>query len=268
MTIAIGFRCSDGVVLAADTQLTYRDSHKLYDSKMHPHQTEEHNVTFTFAGDYTLWRSFNEKFEQTLPMLPRPLTITRIKDAIETVLSFFNTLDTNPNELNLLCGIALPDGNFTLCKTQGQTIHEVSGYEYVGVGDSSLLRFLGPLLTQPPPVAPMGQFGFIVRQAVMIATYLVLKAKTNIDGCGGDTDVWVVRSDGNLRVVGASEIYGIEQRMMLLEHHLKHVATYFFDKRFTNEQFQRQLRIMGNTMVSDHQQFRVPYDEGLVDFED
>src|SRR5579863_8297075 len=108
LTIAIGFRCSDGVVLAADTQLTARDSHKLYETKMQPHLTEEHNVTFTFAGDYTLWRSFNEKFAQALPMLPRPLTVPIIKDAIETVLCFFNVLDTNPGELNLLCGIALP----------------------------------------------------------------------------------------------------------------------------------------------------------------
>lgn len=268
MTIAIGFRCSDGVVLAADTQLTARDSHKLYETKMQPHLTEEHNVTFSFAGDYTLWRSFNEKFAQALQLVPRPLTVPKIKNTIEAVLSLFDVLDTNPAELNLLCGIAVPDSGFTLCKTQGHAIHEVSGYEYVGVGDSSLLRFLGPLLTQPPPVAPIGQSGVIVRQAVMIATYMVMKAKTNIDGCGGDTDVWVVRSDGNLRVESLSDIYRIEQMMLMLEHHLKHVATHFFDKRFTNEQFERQLRIMGRTLISDHQQFRVPYDAGLADFED
>ena len=77
----------------------------------------------------------------------------------------------------------------------------------------------------------------------------------------------VVRSDGNLRTEGVSEIYRIEQMMMMLEHHLKHVATHFFDKRFTNEQFERQLRIMGRTLISDHQEFRIPYD-GLGDFED
>jgi len=134
LTIAIGFRCSDGVVLAADTQLTARDSHKFYETKMQPHLTEEHNVTFSFAGDYTLWRSFNEKFAQALHLVSRPLTVSKIKNVIEGVLSLFDVLDTNPGELNLLCGIAVPDRGFTLCKTQGHAIHEVSGYEYVARG--------------------------------------------------------------------------------------------------------------------------------------
>lgn len=260
MTIAIGFRCSDGVVLAADTQLTVRDSHKLYETKMHPHQTEEHNVTFTFAGDSTIWKSFNEKFAEALPMLPRPLTIPIVKTAIETVLTFFPVLDTNPGELNLLCGIAVRGGGFTLCKTQGHAIHEVSGYEYVGVGDSSLLRFLGPLLTQPPPVAPIERQGFIVRQAVMIATYLVLKAKTNIDGCGGDTDVWVVHRNGCLETKTLSEVYRVEQMMLRIEHYLKLAAAHFFDRRFSNEELERTLRNIGRHLLEDHHQFQVPVD--------
>lgn len=260
LTIAIGFRCSDGVVLAADTQLTWAGSHKGYETKMHPHQTEEHNVTFTFAGDYTIWKSFNEKFAEALPMLPRPLTIPIIKTAIETILSLFSVLEANPNELNLLCGITVPGGGITLCKTQGQTIHEVSEYEYVGVGDSSLLRFLGPLLTSPPPVAPIERQGFIVRQAVMIATYLVLKAKTNIDGCGGDTDVWIVRSNGCLELKTLSEIYRTEQMMLLIELHLKQAAAHFFDRRFSGEELERTLRIMGRNLLQDHLQFQVPVD--------
>ena len=191
MTIGIGFKCSDGIVLAAHTQLTAGDSHKIYECKMQPHYTDEANVTFAFAGDRVLWKSFNDKFDDALGLVPRPLTVHKIKNVIEGLLRHFEVLDTNPTELCLLCAIAIPDDGYALCKTEGHALHEVHQYDYVGSGDSLLLRFLGPLLTAPPPVAPVDQAGYIVRQAVMIAAYLVLKAITFVPGCGGETTVWV-----------------------------------------------------------------------------
>jgi len=267
VTIAIGFKCSDGVVLAADTQITWQDSHKYYERKLRPHfdETRTWNATFTFAGDPALWKSFNEKFRDAMALTQTvPVTASRIRDVIETVLQLFDVLHRDPMNLNLLCAVSVPGDTYQLYKTQGHTIHEVHGYEYVGCGDSSILRFLGPLLTAPPPVSLMDQHGYIVRQAVTIATYLVMKAKTYVDGCGGDTDVWAMRPDGAFAVWDQTKIYKIEQMMLMLEHHMKHVATHFFDRRFSDEQLAQTLEFLVSRLKSDHHEFQVPVDRFML----
>ncbi len=193
-------------------------------------------------------------------MFPQPSTVNRIRDVIETVLVFFDGLKDDPMSLNLLCAVAVPGEGHMLFRTEGYVIHEVTDYEYVGFGDSSLLRFLGPLVTATPPVATPDQMGRIVRQAVMMAVYLVLKAKTYVDGCGGDTDVFVVRPDGSITLWSWNEIYKIEQMMLMIEHHIGHVAAHFFDKRFSEEQLESTLGFLLSRLRSEHHQFR-----GVID---
>jgi hypothetical protein len=186
--------------------------------------------------------------------------VKRIRDAIETVLRFFDTLRDDPMSLNLLCAVTVPGDDQMLFRTEGYVIHRVTDYEYVGFGDSSLLRFLGPLITAPPPVATANQMGRIVRQAVPMATYLVMKAKTHVDGCGGDTDVFVVRPNSLLTLWSFTEIFKIEQMMLMLEHHTMHVAAHFFDRRFSGDQLAETLEFLASRLKSDHQEFQISGD--------
>jgi 20S proteasome alpha/beta subunit len=260
VTIGIGFRCRDGIVLAADQQVTWEDSHKAYECKFRCHFSDGWNVAFTYAGSPVLWKSFNDKFGEAMNLLREPPTMRVIRDMVETILGLFDELKDDPARLNLLCAVIVTGEDHALLRTEGYVIHSVRDYEYVGYGDSSLLRFLGPLITASPPVATADQAGRIVRQAVMMATYLVMKAKTYIDGCGGDTDVLVVRPDGSLTLWSSPEIYKIEQMMLMLEHHMEHVAAHFFDRRFSDDQLAKTLEFMVSRLKSDHIEFQVPVD--------
>ena len=260
VTIGIGFRCRDGIVLAADQQITWEDSHKAFERKLRSHFSEGWNATFTYAGSPILWKSFNDKFGEAIALLPDPLTVNRIRDVIETVLSLFDDLKDDPMKLSLLCAVTVPGDDHMLFRTSGYLIHKVTDYEYVGFGDSSLLRFLGPLITAPPPIATPNQMGRVVRQAAMMATYLVMKAKTHVDGCGGDTDVFVVRPDASLSLWGPSDVYRVEQMMLMLERHMKHVSAHFFDGRFSDDQLAKTLEFLVSRLKSDHHEFQVPVD--------
>jgi hypothetical protein len=261
VTIGIGFKCIDGIVLAADQQVTWRDSHKSYERKLCGHSSgKEWNATFTYAGSPVLWKSFNDKFGEAMALLPVPPTVKSIRDVIETVLSFFDDLKQEPENLSLLCAVTVPGDDHLLFRTSGYVIHKITDYEFVGFGDSSLLRFLGPLITASPPVATPDQMGRIVRQAVMMATYLVMKAKTHVDGCGGDTDVFVVRPDTSLTLWSLTEIYKMEQMMLMLEHHAQHVAAHFFDRRFSDDQLAKTLEFLVSRLKSDHHEFQIPVD--------
>jgi hypothetical protein len=261
VTIGVGFKCIDGIVLAADQQVTWKDSHKFNERKLRGHSSGgEWNATFTYAGNPVLWQSFNDKFGDAMAMLPAPPTVKRIRDVIETVLSLFEELRQEPENLSLLAAVVVPGEEHELFRTEGYVIHRVRDYQYVGFGDSSLLRFLGPLITATPPVATPDQMGRIVRQAVMMATYLVMKAKTHVDGCGGDTDIFVVRPDCSITLWSFTEIYKIEQMMLMLEHHAGHVAAHFFDRRFSDDQLARTLEFLVSRLRSDHHEFQVPVD--------
>lgn len=262
VTIGIGFKCSNGIVLAADTQVTWEGSHKDYECKLYPHRQHEWTVVFTFSGSPSLMKSFDGKFGEAIAYLPPPYSVAKLRDAIETVLQLFDVLKDKPEQLSLLCAVCVPSAGFGLFKTEGHTIHEVPDYEYVGFGDSSVLRFLGPLLTDifVTVIPSIRQFGYIVRQAVIIATYLVLKAKTHVDGCGGDTDVWVMHPSGMWEPKNAGEIYRTEQMMLKIEHYIKRTAALFFDKRFSDEDFAVVLEQLTKLLKDEHFEFRIPID--------
>lgn len=192
----------------------------------------------TFSGSPTLMKSFSGKFNNTMAVMPHPFTATKISDAIETVLTFLDVLDADPMQLCLLCGIVIPNREMKLLKTEGKVVSEVDRYDYVGVGDSSVLRYLAPLLTQTR--------GYTAKQALNLGVYFVLQAKRYVDGCGGDTDAVILKSDA--KPLSMSGAYAIEQRLLLLEHHLNRAGTDFFDGRRSNEEFQESLERLVKTM--------------------
>ena len=69
-----------------------------------------------------------------------------------------------------------------------------------------------------------------------------------------------VRPDGSMEMKSASEIYKIDQMMLLLEHHMRTVSAHFFDRRFSDDQFAKTLEFMVKNLKSNHLEFQVPID--------
>src|ERR1700691_6315771 len=66
VTIGVGFLCEDGIVLCADNQITWPQSHKYYECKIYEHRTNEWSMLNTFSGDPDLVKSFNGKFRDAM----------------------------------------------------------------------------------------------------------------------------------------------------------------------------------------------------------
>lgn len=239
MTIGIGFLCEDGIVLCADNQITWPGSHKYYECKLYPHSMAGWLVVMTFSGSPELMKSFNGKFRDSMALMAAPHTAIKIQDNVETILSVYDVLISDPMQLNLLCGIVIPGKEFKLLKTEGQIVREVSRFEYVGVGDSSVLRYLSPLLTQTR--------GYTISQAFNLGTYLTLQARRYVEGCGGDTDAVVLKSDG--RLTNLRGPHHVEQKLLLLEHFLNRAATDFFDDRSTEEEFKNGVEGLSKALI-------------------
>jgi hypothetical protein len=237
-------------VLCADNQITYPANHKYYECKIYPIPFPTFTIAATFAGNPNLMKSFWGKFAQAVTLVaPPPATAAKVQDVIETVLSMMDLVDSDPDGLHLMIGIAVGGSKETLLlKTERKIVSIVQAYDYIGVGDSSLLRYLGPLLT--------GHGEFITKQAVYLGSYLVLSAKRYVEGCGGDTDVYVVKSNGQLES-RSNQAYNIEQNMLRLEHHLHNAAPLFFDRRVSKETLAKSLERFVRALQDDHHEMQI-----------
>lgn len=204
----------------------------------------------TFAGDPDLVKSFNGKFRDAMSKVKPPHTAAQIQDVIETVLSFLDVLDANPTELWMLCAIAIPNTEMRLVRTTGKIVSQVPDYSYIGVGDSSLLRHLGQLVMMVQHYKP-----YRANQASMLGVYLVLKAKAFIEGCGGDTDVYILRSNGHLEL-DSGGYYNTEQKLLRIESKIKVVASCFFDKRIPDAEFDKALAELVRVLKEDHHEIQ------------
>ena len=110
MTIGIGFRCTDGVVILSDTQIS-NGAMKYYEGKIHsmPLKGSEGQcgVVLTYAGSPALWKKFRDKFDSTMRDTqydPTPANIEQtVSELLNQMTSSLYDAAGNPN-LYLLCG--------------------------------------------------------------------------------------------------------------------------------------------------------------------
>lgn len=100
-------------------------------------------------------------------------------------------------------------------------------------------------------------YGYTVQQAAILATYLVLKAKTHIDGCGGESDTWIIHPSGTMEPKSPTWIYMMEQRMLRMEFQVRKLASAFFDARVSDEEIKGPLDELMKAVKDQHFDFRI-----------
>lgn len=222
MTIALGMIFQDGIALATDTQLTAAGSHKRYACKIFPCISELSPATWsalvTYAGYPAFVDSFVGRFRDEMHNAEQqwPVTASLTRDIIKAILAKLPKRDCDNTEL--LCGIALPGEEIKLYKTKGRLVSEVSGHAYIGIGDSSVVSYLWSSITRHGVRT--------TRQGGLVAAYLVRAAKEYIDGCGGDTDVWILKPSGSF--AQCSHLEGVEQHLGMLDDSISDVLSGLF----------------------------------------
>ena len=253
VTIGVGFFCQDGIVICSDNQVTWEDSHKDYKRKILIHDAPEWITAFTYAGSPEVMECFFEKFEATAATLRPPFTVAKIHEAVETVLFCMDILDNQVNQLQMICGISILNGEWKLLRTEQKVVRKVSDYGYVGCGEGSLLRFLGRILC--------GDYTeFKIRHAMMLGVYLTMKARTHVDGCGGDTEGIILRPNSGVEGISPNLIYRAEQDMLLLEKRIKLVVGALYDKAASDDLFAKLLDQLDRELKQQHFQMGIYVD--------
>jgi hypothetical protein len=193
--------------------MTVQGSHKFYESKLYPIRITDDGgwACFTFAGDPELMKMFRDKFGEKVASPNYVPNSANIASAIEETLEESESVILNNQwGLYMLCGISIDD-ELLLLKTSNTTLRHVEFHDYIGVGDSSLLRQLVLILLR--------ESGISMKLATAVAVYIVTKAKVFVDGCGGDTRLAQLQG-GRLIIPSDSDILTLERNVQMAEFHL------------------------------------------------
>jgi 20S proteasome alpha/beta subunit len=224
LTIGIGFRCVDGIVIASDTQITYPGSHKRYEYKIFEHREALWSAIFTYAGEPDLMREFFGNFLASTSNPANTSFLSSCSGICKLIEISLRSVRRNAG-LSIIGALnVVPNQELLMVKTSKSNISIARDYEFVGIGDSSLLAFLEKLIC-----VPIGTGTYRYEQAFRIATYLVYQAKQYIDGCGGDTSVSIILPTGGRHIRdGATK--DVEKEIKDLESRLSIAASLSFNQ--------------------------------------
>lgn len=215
MTIAVGFRCTNGVVLATDSQVS-QDITKATGQKIFPIWSNgEYAMTLAGAGPTDQMKAIVRDVEASLKnsVGQRETSSQEIQQIVEDTLAPFYAkhIDSAPPELRaelevgFMAGIwTRKEGTrlFSVCRT---TITEVPDHQCIGAG-SWLAEYLSEA------ICPKGRQS--VNQTVALAAYIVWAAKKYVEFCGGYTSVRALLDNGEDVLVDNREIHDVEEYMV------------------------------------------------------
>lgn len=240
MTIGIGIHCHDGIVLCSDTQMTAPQIYMKYE---HPKiyqiarmgTAHDWTVAMTFAGDPVLMDALIDRMTPYLQTREPMPTVKDVQICLEEAMpELHKNLIQGDVGLDVLCGVTAKGEISELFYASRTAVIRAGHIRYVGIGDSSLIRYLEAI---------SWHLGIGTKEAIVVATYMVHQAKQYIEGVGGDTYGVILYPDGIAKFYDSGTTLDIEQRCDVLENAVRSLLKVFLDReRKSDEDFSAELR--------------------------
>lgn len=200
MTIAIGMLCDGGVIVAADTQLTWQDERTDYGPKVYDLVTDTASFVIAIsANDVEAAATFVSEVKKAL--LKPIRSISAVENSIKEMMKKWNSsfrFREDRTDVSFLLGVRIKEpipeakdmNGLFFCElpftVSRKTIENAKGYIAIGCGrpaSDSLFNVL---------------FGTSVAPHACLCriSYLMNRAKQEFrSGCGGDTDAVFLRAE-------------------------------------------------------------------------
>jgi hypothetical protein len=220
VTIIAGFKSYEGVVLCADTQETREHAkRKVSKVRFEPrniHGLEIHHsnlaAAFCGAGDGPfIDKLIEEAWKAAKDSSSLDEACENIKGSIEYQHEKFGKI-YQPGfvpETQLIFGIKM-DGDSKLFTSLGPVVNEKDGYDSGGIG-----YYMADFLA-----GRMYKDHLTVRQCVILAAYILYQAKEHVEGCGGDSQIVVLRERESSGFVDWRRIEAITKLLSHADHEI------------------------------------------------
>lgn len=247
VTIIAGFKCSEGIVICADTQETIGTSKRSvpklrFEPFGGPHEGDTLAIAFCGAGNgpfidklvETAWK--DAKYGTNLDE-----ACEKIEKSIKETYKEFGQI-FQPGlcpSAELIYGVKM--GNTSrLFSAIDAIVNEKSGYSSSGAGyymaDFLAGRMYGSHLN--------------LRQCVILAAYILFQAKEHVDGCGGDSHIAILREDGVSGVVGWRNIEAMTELLRWSDQEVGRVLIDTADIELESKEFLEKNKTIMETIDS------------------
>jgi 20S proteasome alpha/beta subunit len=219
VTIIAGFRCSDGVVICADTQeTTYLGEQPVSKRNIPKLSFHEHTpyfreakplpdlaVAICGAGDGAFIEKLaNEAWKSAEGSASINEACIAIEEKIKEMHREFGQiyqLGAMPTA-KLIYGVK-GDGEARLFSADGPMVNLVDGFKSSGMG-----YYMADFLA-----SRMYDSSLTAQQCVVLAAYILFQAKEHVDGCGGDSHIAVLRERESSGAIEAANIEAITKTL-------------------------------------------------------
>jgi hypothetical protein len=197
VTIVAGFKCYEGIVLCADTQETVGDSKR----NVPKLRFEPASITNCGVPDHELAVGFcgagnNGVFMDEM--------VDRAWEDVQTATSLDEACDLAKGSIKRYHREAIQNYQTGYCP-EVELIYGIKMH-----GSSRLFYSLGPAVTERNTYATAGKGLYLadflasrmyvdhinLKQCVILAAYTLFQAKENVDGCGGESHIAILRNYG------------------------------------------------------------------------
>jgi 20S proteasome alpha/beta subunit len=189
MSVTVGITCNDGIVLAADQQISVPDYSKHHEHKIDGKEGKGWTVAYAYAGSPSLMKEATQKILDKLDKNNQHIETEVVHAVAESVLEEMGYKFAEMDLELLICTTTQSDLKLLRFDGKGKALYVATGIEILGVADSSLLKYLADGLYEEGKTDLA--FG------VPLAIYMVEKAKAYVNYCGGQTDLLIVKA-GNI----------------------------------------------------------------------
>jgi 20S proteasome alpha/beta subunit len=204
VTIVLGLKTPQGVILAADTQESFAESHKVNRPKL-VHKESEANVCGLPIGFAAAGAGFGPWIDKlTTVMWDAVQDATNLDEGCdkieETIKSRYQEYEPLIDVVNteMIYGVGA-SGATRLFHAYGPVVNEVN------------LRTSG----SGQPIADFllrhFNYGMHITNAMVMAVYVLYCAKQHADGCGGDSHIAILQNNGQSYLLDAVHVGGMER---------------------------------------------------------
>jgi hypothetical protein len=216
MTIAAGFVCVDGVVLAADT--LYTGPTRRHDRKLWEIPKGQSLVALAGAGDRVLIEKTKDQIEQRIQA---DASEREILNDIETILFTIHTQSIwhdqssiEPPSLDVLLAIRTTSG-CRLFVNRAAALAPVAKSQCIGCGLSLGAYFADCLFADWMPV----------EHARTIAVHLLEQTKTYDKDCGGESHILSIPVFGDSKWMTEAEVKEVTDRLGKIQDGMRRIIT-------------------------------------------
>jgi 20S proteasome alpha/beta subunit len=185
MTIVAGFNCADGVVLAADTQIThYNNQSQSYEGKIF---CVGESCYIGYSGDVAATKEIREELEKEVAdNRDSPSLHTALKAKIKQIhKEQFTLAPKNEKTILSLLLVIHEQNKWKLYCTSGGNFFPVDGYQLLGIGHDTGRAVFEPLYS----------LDLTMQETKNLAAYGLGIVKRYVQGCGGPSHIYAFGND-------------------------------------------------------------------------